>query len=205
LTEEGSPTASIDRSPISDGDNEDNDDDDDEETDKNDKIKNTNLDSTAKDDDDNEEETLELKEVVPNSTTHDDKYNGDEEEHSIPENITTDSIVDSHSSTDEPAVPADDFTAKSQEHLDDFADDAEAEDDDGFGDFDEFEEGGEGDDDFGDFDDGFQQGEDEPETTFDNPPDQAPVPAPPTGPVSRCYSSPIPNPLVLDNTFAVMP
>lgn len=56
------------------------------------------------------------------------------------------------------------------------------EDDDGFGDFDEFEEGG-NDDDFGDFDDGFQQGEYEAETTFDNPPThQPPVPAPSPGP-----------------------
>ncbi|KAH7086033.1 hypothetical protein BKA63DRAFT_500951 [Paraphoma chrysanthemicola] len=55
-------------------------------------------------------------------------------------------------------------------------------DDDGFGDFDEFEEGGEGDDDFGDFDDGFQQGEEQAETSFDKPPDQPPVPAPSPGP-----------------------
>ncbi|KAF2128036.1 hypothetical protein P153DRAFT_432445 [Dothidotthia symphoricarpi CBS 119687] len=55
-----------------------------------------------------------------------------------------------------------------------------ADDDDGFGDFDEFEEGGEGDDDFGDFDDGFQQGE-EAETSFDGSPDQPPVPAPSPG------------------------
>ncbi|OAL54065.1 hypothetical protein IQ07DRAFT_560688 [Pyrenochaeta sp. DS3sAY3a] len=60
-------------------------------------------------------------------------------------------------------------------------DDNAADDDDGFGDFDEFEEGGEGDD-FGDFDDGFQQGEQETETSFEKPPDQNPVPAPSIGP-----------------------
>jgi hypothetical protein len=60
----------------------------------------------------------------------------------------------------------------------------DADDDDGFGDFDEFEEGEEGDDDFGDFDDGFQQGEEQDDASFDKPPDQHPVPAPSTGPVS---------------------
>jgi hypothetical protein len=65
-------------------------------------------------------------------------------------------------------------------------DDNAADDDDGFGDFDEFEEGGEGDD-FGDFDDGFQQGEQETETSFEKPPDQIPVPAPSIGPVSHDY------------------
>lgn len=69
---------------------------------------------------------------------------------------------------------------------DDFADD-----DDGFGDFDDFEEGGEGND-FGDFDDGFQQGEQEAESPFDKPPDQPPVPAPPLGPVSHKNSSSVP-------------
>jgi hypothetical protein len=71
----------------------------------------------------------------------------------------------------------------------DAANDEFAEDD-GFGDFDEFEEGGEGDDDFGDFDDGFQHGEQQAETSFDKPPDQPPVPVPPPGPVSRINASP---------------
>lgn len=62
-----------------------------------------------------------------------------------------------------------------------------ADDDDGFGDFDDFEEGGEADDDFGDFDDGFQ-GEDEGETTFEEPPNRPSVPTPPPGPVSQNYS-----------------
>ena len=67
-----------------------------------------------------------------------------------------------------------------------------AEDDGDFGDdfgddFDDFEEGGDGDD-FGDFDDGFQQGEQDTETTFDKPPEQASIPAPSPGPVSRKYS-----------------
>lgn len=70
-----------------------------------------------------------------------------------------------------------------------FGEDA-PDDDDGFGDFDEFEEGGEGDD-FGDFDDGFQQGEQEAETTFDTPQNLPPVPAPSPGPVSRIKSGPI--------------
>jgi hypothetical protein len=73
---------------------------------------------------------------------------------------------------------------ESQDQLEDAADDF-SEDDDGFGEFDEFEEGGEGDDDFGDFDDGFQQGEEQAETSFDEPPDQPPIPAPSLGPVSH--------------------
>lgn len=67
---------------------------------------------------------------------------------------------------------------------------ADADADDGFGDFDEFEEGGEGDDDFGDFDDGFHQGEEQAETTFDSPQNQTPVHAPPQappGPVSATH------------------
>jgi hypothetical protein len=76
-----------------------------------------------------------------------------------------------------------------QEQENDGADES-AQDDDGFGDFDEFEEGGEGDDDFGDFDDGFQQGEEPAETSFDKPPDQPPVPAPSPGPVSFNNTSP---------------
>lgn len=66
----------------------------------------------------------------------------------------------------------------------------DAAEDDGFGDdFDDFEEGGDGDD-FGDFDDGFQQGEQDNETTFDKPPEQASIPAPSPGPVSRKYAMP---------------
>lgn len=89
-----------------------------------------------------------------------------------------------------------DIDMDSQEQPEDLADGdfAEDEDDDGFGDFDEFEEGGEGDDDFGDFDDGFQQGEDQAETSFDKPPEQPPVPTPSTGPVSS-YNA-IPKPLL---------
>lgn len=75
-------------------------------------------------------------------------------------------------------------TDESQQQQDEAADDF-AENDDGFGEFDEFEEGDEGDDDFGDFDDGFQQGEIPAETSFDKPPDQPAVPAPSPGPVSR--------------------
>ncbi|UPX13051.1 uncharacterized protein EKO05_0003580 [Ascochyta rabiei] len=75
------------------------------------------------------------------------------------------------------------------DQTDDLSDPGDAEEDDGFGDFDEFEEGGEGNDDFGDFDDGFQQGEEQAETTFDSPQIQNPVPAPPPAP---------PGPPVLD-------
>lgn len=65
----------------------------------------------------------------------------------------------------------------------DTAEGGDVEEDDGFGDFDDFEEGGDGgDDDFGDFDDGFQQGEEQAETTFDSPQNQTPVPAPPQPP-----------------------
>jgi hypothetical protein len=82
---------------------------------------------------------------------------------------------------------ADDFPEDATDPIQDASEGGDAEDDDGFGDFDEFEEGGEGDDDFGDFDDGFQQGEEQAETTFDSPQNQTPVPAPtqpPPGPVS---------------------
>jgi hypothetical protein len=74
--------------------------------------------------------------------------------------------------------------------VDEAQDQNDGADDDGFGDFDEFEEGGEGDDDFGDFDDGFQQGEEPAETSFDKPPDQPPVPAPSPGLVSLNNTSP---------------
>lgn len=56
-----------------------------------------------------------------------------------------------------------------------------ADEDDGFDDFDEFEEGGE-EDDFGDFDEGFQQGEPEAQTSYDEPPDPATVPPSSIGP-----------------------
>jgi hypothetical protein len=81
----------------------------------------------------------------------------------------------------------------------DAVEDNSAADDDGFGDFDEFEEGGEGDDDFGDFDEGFQQGDEQAETSFDKPPDQPPVPAPSPGPVSCINTSPNP-PLLPTNS-----
>ncbi|KAL1648190.1 hypothetical protein SLS61_007062 [Didymella pomorum] len=84
---------------------------------------------------------------------------------------------------------AEDFPKDTQEPTQDVSEGNDAEDDDGFGDFDEFEEGGEGDDDFGDFDDGFQQGEEQAETTFDSPQNQTPVHAPPQAP---------PGPPVLD-------
>lgn len=84
-------------------------------------------------------------------------------------------------------------TTESHEPYDETLDgEAPDDDDDGFGDFDEFEEGGDGDD-FGDFDDGFQQGEQEAETSFDSPPDQPPVPVPSPGPVSCSNSSPTMN------------
>ncbi|KAJ4322409.1 hypothetical protein N0V94_002396 [Neodidymelliopsis sp. IMI 364377] len=76
----------------------------------------------------------------------------------------------------------DDFPEETPNQTNNTSEDGAAEDDDGFGDFDDFEEGGEGDDDFGDFDDGFQQGEEQAETTFDKPQIQNPVPAPPPGP-----------------------
>lgn len=77
---------------------------------------------------------------------------------------------------------ADDFPEEPQDQANDASEGGEAVEDDGFGDFDEFEEGGDGDDDFGDFDDGFQQGEEQAETTFDSPQIQTPVPAPPPAP-----------------------
>jgi hypothetical protein len=77
---------------------------------------------------------------------------------------------------------AEDCPKDTQEPTQDVSEGNDAEDDDGFGDFDEFEEGGEGDDDFGDFDDGFQQGEEQAETTFDSPQNQTPVHAPPQAP-----------------------
>ncbi|KAJ4337709.1 hypothetical protein N0V87_004457 [Didymella glomerata] len=83
----------------------------------------------------------------------------------------------------------DDFPEDATDPIQDASEGGDAEDDDGFGDFDEFEEGGEGDDDFGDFDDGFQQGEEQAETTFDSPQNQTPVPAP---------TQPPPGPPVLD-------
>jgi hypothetical protein len=88
----------------------------------------------------------------------------------ISDNNTLDTpISDPNESQHEPEDAADDFP----------------EGDDGFGEFDEFEEGGEDDDDFGDFDDGFQQGEEQAETSFDEPPDQPSIPTPPLGPVSH--------------------
>jgi hypothetical protein len=90
--------------------------------------------------------------------------------------------------SDEPTFDAND----AQEQQDDAADDFPP-DDDGFGEFDEFEEGEEGDDDFGDFDDGFQDGEEQEETSFDEPPEQPPVPAPSPGHVSCSNTSPIPS------------
>jgi hypothetical protein len=77
----------------------------------------------------------------------------------------------------------DDFA--SQEPHDDQIGESIADEDDGFDDFDEFEEGGEEDDDFGDFDEGFQQGEPEAQTSYDEPPDPAPVPPSSIGPVSH--------------------
>ena len=106
----------------------------------------------------------------------------------------------SPTSHDRPSINSGDDTAESAPEVDDsFQDDDDDDfgdnaapadgDDDGFGDFDDFEEGEEGADDFGDFDDGFQQGENEAETTFVKPPDQPPVPAPSPGPVSCSNSS----------------
>lgn len=83
---------------------------------------------------------------------------------------------------DDAPIEADGFPEDTQEPAQGALEVGDAEDDDGFGDFDEFEEGGEGDDDFGDFDDGFQQGEEQAETTFDSPQNQTPVPAPPQAP-----------------------
>lgn len=86
-----------------------------------------------------------------------------------------------------PPTEEDDFPEDTQGSTSDAFGDGEMGEDDGFGDFDDFEEGGEGDDDFGDFDDGFQQGEEQAESTFDSPQIQTPVPAqpqPPPGPVS---------------------
>lgn len=91
---------------------------------------------------------------------------------------------------DNAPTEADGFPEDTQDSTHDASEGGEAEEDDGFGDFDDFEEGGEGDDDFGDFDDGFQQGEEQAETTFDNPQNQTPVPAPPQappGPVSATH------------------
>lgn len=83
---------------------------------------------------------------------------------------------------DETMEGADALPEETHNQPDNASDGEEAEEDDGFGDFDEFEEGGEGDDDFGDFDDGFQQGEEQAETTVDSPQIQNPVPAPPSAP-----------------------
>lgn len=106
-------------------------------------------------------------------------------------------------SSDNEDDDADDQDASAADELNNTEGDDEMEDDDGFGDdFDDFEEGGEGDD-FGDFDDGFQQGEDNPETTFDKPPEQPSMPAPSLGPVSEKYS--VPGLRSLDDScFAVM-
>ncbi|KAF1354442.1 hypothetical protein EJ07DRAFT_132984 [Lizonia empirigonia] len=90
---------------------------------------------------------------------------------------------------DETLEGADALPEETHDQTNNASDGEEAEEDDGFGDFDEFEEGGEGDDDFGDFDDGFQQGEEQAETTVDSPQIQNPVPAPPSAP---------PGPPVLD-------
>ena len=89
---------------------------------------------------------------------------------------------DDHFAENNAPNEAEDFPEDTQESMQDASEGGDAEDDDGFGDFDEFEEGGEGDDDFGDFDDGFQQGEEQAETTFDSPQNQTPVPAPPQAP-----------------------
>lgn len=89
---------------------------------------------------------------------------------------------DDHFAENDAPNEAEDFPEETQEPLQDASEGGNAEEDDGFGDFDEFEEGGEGDDDFGDFDDGFQQGEEQAETTFDSPQNQTPVPAPPQAP-----------------------
>lgn len=96
------------------------------------------------------------------------------------------SPVSSNSEDDEDGVDEPNGYAADDDELPE-VDDA-VEDDGDFGDdFDDFEEGGDGDD-FGDFDDGFQQGEQDTETTFDKPPEQASIPAPSLGPVSRKYS-----------------
>lgn len=95
--------------------------------------------------------------------------------------------ADDAAAADDTLEEADGFPGENHNQTDDISESGEAEEDDGFGDFDEFEEGGEGDDDFGDFDDGFQQGEEQAETTFDSPQIQTSVPAPPPtppGPVS---------------------
>ena len=89
---------------------------------------------------------------------------------------------DADTSDENAPIETDEFPEESQDQTNDASEGGEAEEDDGFGDFDDFEEGGEGDDDFGDFDDGFQQGEEQAETTFDSPQNQTPVPAPPQAP-----------------------
>lgn len=94
----------------------------------------------------------------------------------------TDADADADATTDNAATEQDDVSEDIQEFADEAFADGEAGDDDGFGDFDDFEEGGEGDDDFGDFDDGFQQSEEQAESTFDSPQNQTPVPAPPQAP-----------------------
>ncbi|KAG9200171.1 hypothetical protein G6514_007525 [Epicoccum nigrum] len=94
--------------------------------------------------------------------------------------INDDADVDA--TNDNIPTEPDNIPEDTQEFTDDAFEDGEAGDDDGFGDFDDFEEGGEGDDDFGDFDDGFQQSEEQAESTFDSPQNQTPVPAPPQAP-----------------------
>lgn len=90
---------------------------------------------------------------------------------------------DANIAGDNAPVTVDDFPEETHEQTTDALEGADAEEDDGFGDFDEFEEGGEGIDDFGDFDDGFQQGEEQAETTFDSPQIQTPISAPPPAPL----------------------
>jgi hypothetical protein len=111
--------------------------------------------------------------------------------------INDDADVDA--TTDNIPTEPDNFPEDTQEFTDDAFEDGEAGDDDGFGDFDDFEEGGEGDDDFGDFDDGFQQSEEQAESTFDSPQNQTPVPAPPQAPpgLVSAYMSPHPNHITL--------
>lgn len=105
--------------------------------------------------------------------------------------ISDDADADADAIADSLPTEADDFPDDTQVSAHSLSEGGEADEDDGFGDFDEFEEGGEGnDDDFGDFDDGFQQGEEQAETTFDSPQNQTPVPAPPQappGPVSATH------------------
>lgn len=115
--------------------------------------------------------------------------------------------ADADATADSAATEADDFLDDTQGSTLDASEGGEAEEDDGFGDFDEFEEGGEGDDDFGDFDDGFQQSEEQAETTFDSPQNQTPVPAPPQappGPVSAIHLAQTRSCFPLKHT-AVMP